>query len=112
MRELLNVFAATLRRSSERHAALFSAGVAFYVFLSLFPALIAAVFGYGLVADAETMAHHAESLAKLLPEDASSILRRQLDDLAQDTPGKLGGGVIAALVVAFWSASRGAFNLL
>ncbi len=55
---------------------------------------------------------HAESLAKLLPEDASSILRRQLDDLAQDTPGKLGGGVIAALVVAFWSASRGAFNLL
>jgi membrane protein len=112
MSGLFTLIVETIRRASDRHAALFAAGVAFYVFLSLFPASIAAMFSYGLIADADTMASHGERMAKFLPDDAASILTRQLDALSANPPGTLGWGVVTAVVVALWSASRGAFNLL
>jgi membrane protein len=102
----------TVRRASDRHAAIFAAGVAFYVFLSIFPALIAVMFSYGLIADAETVADHGERIARFLPADAASIVTRQLDALTANPPGTLGWGVITAMLVSLWSASRGAFNLL
>ena len=101
-----------LRRAKEHQASLFAAGVAFFVFLSLFPGILGAVFAYGLIADAETIARHGEQLARLLPAEAAPIVTSQLDEIAADPPSKLGGGVIVAVVVALYSASRGAFHLL
>ncbi|HLU48952.1 MAG TPA: YhjD/YihY/BrkB family envelope integrity protein, partial [Planctomycetota bacterium] len=110
--EFTRLFFKALARASDRHAPLFAAGVAFFVFLSIFPALIAAVFSYGLIADAETIASHGERLAKLLPAEATPIVTMQLDALAENPPGALGWGVLTAMGVAIWSASRGAFYLL
>jgi membrane protein len=112
MSELLTLSLATIRRASERHAGLFAAGVAYYVFLSLFPALIAMVFSYGLIADADTISGHAQRLARFLPDDAASIVTRQLDALAGNPPSTLGWGALVAMLVALWSASRGALSLL
>ena len=43
------------KQASAQQAPLLAAGVAFYTFLSLFPALIAGVLTYGLVASPETV---------------------------------------------------------
>jgi membrane protein len=43
------------KQASAQQAPLLAAGVAFYAFLSLFPAMIAAVMTYGLVASPETV---------------------------------------------------------
>ena len=58
---------------------LLAAGVAFYSFLSLFPAMIAAVTVYGLVASPETVARQTEAVAQALPEAAASIITGQME---------------------------------
>src|SRR5690606_32676587 len=112
LRTLFALLLETARRASALDAPLFAAGVAFFVFLSLFPALIAAVFAYGIVADPETIARHGQRLAQLLPAEASPIVSAQLDALAANPPSTLGWGVLSSMAVALWSASRGAFHLL
>ena len=49
---------------------LLAAGVAFYAFLALFPALVALVLIYGLVADPAQIASQIGQLTQALPEDA------------------------------------------
>src|SRR5215218_1385007 len=49
-------------------------GVAFFGFLSIFPALIAMISIYGLVASPETVARQVEDLSAQLPDDAAGLI--------------------------------------
>lgn len=91
---------------------LLAAGVAFYTFLSLFPAMIAAVTIYGLVADPETVARQTEAIAKALPSDAASIITDQMKAIAEQPEQSLGLGLVIALALALWSASGGVGNII
>lgn len=91
---------------------LLAAGVAFYSFLSLFPAMIAAVTVYGLVADPATVARQAKALSGALPKDAASVVTGQLNAIAAQPQQSLGLGLVIALVLAFWSASGGVGNIV
>lgn len=91
---------------------LLAAGVAFYSFLSLFPAMIAAVTIYGLVASRETVARQTEAIAEALPRDAASIITDQMEAIASQPEQSLGLGLIIALVLALWSASGGVGNIV
>src|SRR3982750_3522227 len=71
------------KQASSRQAPLLAAGVAFYAFLSLFPAMIAAVMTYGLVASPETVAKQSQDVADALPSDAASVVTGQMDSLTQ-----------------------------
>ena len=53
---------------------LLSAGVAYYAFLALFPAMIAIVSIYGLIADPGTIATQISTLGKALPGEASQLI--------------------------------------
>ena len=71
-------------------------GVAFFGFLSIFPALIALISLYGLVASPETVARQVEDLSAQLPESAADLIeaqlnvdRRQQRQRAQHRPGRL-----------------------
>jgi membrane protein len=100
------------REAQADQVPLLAAGVAFYGFLSLFPAMIAAVMVYGLVADPATVTKQAEAVSKALPQDAASVVIDQMNTIASQPQGKLGVGVIVALVLALWSASAGVGNLV
>lgn len=100
------------RQASSRQAPLLAAGVAFYLFTSLFPALIAAVSVYGLVADPATIARQADRLSEALPADAASLITGQLDELAATSSGSLGLSAVIAIVLAVYSASGGISNLV
>lgn len=91
---------------------LLAAGVAFYSFLSLFPAMIAAVTIYGLVADPATVARQTEQLSKALPSDAASLITGQMEAIASQPQQSLGLGLIIALALALWSASGGVGNIM
>ena len=91
---------------------LLAAGVAFYSFLSLFPAMIAAVTIYGLVADRQTVAEQAERLSQALPQDAASILTDQMNAIVEQPEQSLGLGLVIALALALWSASGGVGNVV
>jgi membrane protein len=87
-------------------------GVAFFAFLALFPAIIAALTLYGLVADPATVAGQVSSLAALLPETARPLVVDQLNSVASGSGGALGIGLIISLLAALWSASGGTMNLI
>jgi membrane protein len=91
---------------------LLSAGVAFYAFLSIFPALIAAVTLYGLVADPQQAVTQVEETAAALPEAARSLLVDQVESLTSAKSSGLGLAALASIAVALWSASNGVGNMI
>jgi len=91
---------------------LLSAGVAFYIFLALFPGLIAAVTLYGLVADPQQVEEQIASLTDALPEDSASLITGQLRDIASTSSSALGLGLAVSLAGALFSASGGVQNLV
>jgi membrane protein len=91
---------------------LLAAGVAFKSFLSLFPAMIAAVLIYGLISDPKTVASQAQQIAAALPKDAAGVITTQMNATTSTPQQSLGIGLIIALVFALWSASGGVSNLM
>lgn len=100
------------RETKQDQVPLLAAGVAFYSFLSLFPAMIAAVTVYGLVADPATVARQSEDVARALPSDAASVVTGQMEAISQSPRGSLGLGLLIALMLALWSASGGVGNVI
>jgi len=90
---------------------LLSAGVAFYAFLALFPALIAIVSLYGIFADPTTIAAQIESLGQTLPEAARQLIVDQVNQLAARRRA-LTIGAFIGIFIALFSASGGMQNLV
>jgi membrane protein len=90
---------------------LLSAGVAFYGFLAIFPALIAIVSLYGLFADPATITSQLNSLTEALPAQARQVITDQVTALTARRTA-LGIGLIISVAIALWSASSGVSNLI
>ena len=89
-----------------------SAGVAYYAFLALFPALLALVSLYGLVADPATIAAQVDALAGgALPADVQKLITDQIN-LVASRRAALSFGVIVGVAIALFSASGGMANLM
>jgi membrane protein len=103
---------AAWKQAQAKQAPLLAAGVAFYGFLSLVPAMIAGVLAYGLIADPLTIARQTDRIAATLPADAASLITDQMEALTTTERGSLGIGLAVALVVALYGASGGTGNLI
>ncbi len=105
-----------LRRTKQQvkddNVPLLSAGVAFYVFIALFPALIAAVTVYGLVADPQQVEEQITGLTEALPSDSAELITSQLRDIASGSSRAIGWGLVASLGGALFAASSGMQNLV
>jgi len=91
---------------------LLAAGVAFFGFLSVFPAIIAAVLTYGLVADPAQIRDQIGELTAAMPESGRKLLLEQFATLTSSPRQGLGIGVVLAVTVALWSASSGVGYLI
>lgn len=91
---------------------LLAAGVAFYSFLAVFPAMIAAVMLYGLVRDPGDVQREVDDLSQTLPSDAASVLTTQLEAITSTSSGSLGLGLLISLILALWSASGGVGSIM
>ncbi|MGE4010433.1 YihY/virulence factor BrkB family protein, partial [Pseudonocardia sp.] len=87
-------------------------GVAYFAFLALFPALIAALTLYGLVADPAQVTAQVEQLAAALPAAARPIIVDQLRSVTAAGTRALGVGLVISVLAALWSASAGTMNLI
>ncbi|MGZ4658514.1 MAG: YihY/virulence factor BrkB family protein [Blastococcus sp.] len=87
-------------------------GVAFFGFLAIFPALIALISLYGLVASPETVARQVDNLAKNLPQSAADLISTQLTTITSTSGGALTVSLIVSILAALWSASGGIGNLI
>jgi membrane protein len=89
-----------------------AAGVAFFAFLAIPPALIAALTLYGLVADPQTVARQMQGLAGSLPREAQPLIADQLNAVVSGSNGALSLGLAVAVLLALWTASSGTSNLM
>jgi membrane protein len=94
-------------RVSEHNLTLVAAGVAFYAFLALVPALIAFVSVYGLVADESDVIRQVEDLGSSLPEEVRNFLVYQLTQIVDASSAGVSIAALIAIALALWSASSG-----
>ena len=87
-------------------------GVAFFGFLSIFPAMIALISIYGLVASPETVARQVEELSAQLPQSAADLIGKQLHDIVSNDSGALTFSLIVSILGALWSVSGGVSNVI
>jgi membrane protein len=89
-----------------------AAGVAFFSFLSVFPAMSTAISAFGLVADPRTIERQLVALHGLLPPAAMELLTTQLRTLIAAPQAGLGIGLAVSLLFTFWSATSGVSTLM
>jgi membrane protein len=97
---------------SKDNVSMLAGGVAFFGFLAIFPALIALVSLYGLVADPEQAAQTLQSVTAGLPDATKPLVADQLSSIVNGSNGGLTTGLIIAALAALFSASSGTQNLL
>jgi membrane protein len=101
-----------MKESTADNVPMLAGGVAFFAFLAIFPAIIACITLYGLVADPETVATQVRDLAAILPQQAQPIVADQLQSVSSSSTGALGFGLVVSLLAALWAASSGTGNLI
>jgi membrane protein len=96
----------------EDNVPLLAAGVAFYAMLALFPAIIAVVTIYGMVADPAQVESQVNEFAKGLPSGADQLITEQLQNVVNAGEQSLSIGLALSLLAVFWSVSSGVQGLV
>jgi membrane protein len=96
----------------EDNVTLLAAGVAFYAMLAIFPAIIAVVTVYGMVADPAQVESQVSEFAKGLPAGADELITEQLSNVVNAGQQALSIGLAISLLAVLWSASGGVQGLV
>ncbi len=103
----LDILKRTMGQLKSDNVPVVAAGVGFYVFLAMVPAIVAVVSVYGLVADPVDVERQLGSLLGALPSDAADLVRTQVQAITAQGPTSLGVGVVVSVLAALWAASKG-----
>lgn len=98
-------------RIGENNLAIVAAGVAFYAFLAIFPALMALLSLYGLAVNPEQAEQQISQLSGMMPEEAFSIIKERVENLISTPGNTLGWGTALGILISLWSANAGTKSL-
>jgi membrane protein len=93
------------------HIGLLAAGAAFYMLFAVFPALGAASWMFGLLADPGTLREALNEAKSLLPEEASNLIQQQLATVTSQPTGFSWAGLLS-LALTLFSARVAASSLM
>ncbi len=111
LHELKAIVMGTFANVGKHDTSLLSAGVAFYAMFALFPALAAATWIFGLVANPATIHDQLNNLRGVLPQEAWQIIDTQLNTLtSKSTSFSLAG--IVGLLIALYSARTAVSSMM
>ena len=108
----LQVLVNVWKSISEDNISLLAAGVAFYMLLAIFPALVFTVAMFGLLADPDQVRQWLVSLKGVLPGEAWNAIDAQLLVLMGQTSTSLSLTSIFSLLLAFINARLGAYSMM
>ncbi|WP_373072897.1 YihY/virulence factor BrkB family protein [Zeaxanthinibacter enoshimensis] len=92
---------------SNDHAEIVAAGIAFYFFLAIFPAIAAFVSIYSLIIDPALMNQQLSSLQGTLPSQAFGLIRDVITSVSQQSQQALGWSIVLSILFSLWSANKG-----
>lgn len=101
----LDILLRTQRQIAANNLSIVAAGVAFYAFVAVVPALAALISIYGLVSNPAQVAQQIETLAQVLPGEVLPLLREQM---ARITANNQAAGISA--LISFAVALYGSAN--
>lgn len=96
----------TYSELSSDNVGMLAAAVAYYLFLALFPGLVALVSITGLFLDTRGLDDQIASVGGLLPPEARGILADQLKALSANSSAALSAGALFGILLALWSTSK------
>ncbi len=91
----------------ENNVSIVSAGVAFYGFLAVFPAIAAIVSIYGLAMDPQSIENQLSQITGVMPQQVYDILKDQLEKLTKTPGSTLGWSMAIGILFSLWSANKG-----
>jgi membrane protein len=109
---MLRILTALWRRADRAELDLIAAGVAFFGFLAIFPALAAVIALWGFASDPVVIRAQIAPLQQVLPADAFSLLSAQIEGLLSTNNRHLGWSSALSLLLAVWSARAGMAALI
>jgi membrane protein len=98
--------------AGRHHLSILAAGVAFFSFLAIFPALAAVVGLYGLIANPADVMANLSNIRPLMPPDAFGLIESQLQALLAVPQQRLGTAFVVAMLFALWTARAGVSALV
>jgi membrane protein len=99
-------------RAERSELDLISAGVAFYGFLALFPAAATVIALWGAVNDPSVIQTQVDLLKSVLPPEALTLIKTQVQGLLEMRGAKLGWATVLSTLFALWSARAGVAALI
>jgi membrane protein len=96
----------------DRNLAILAAGTAFWAVLSIFPAIIAMVTIYGIVASPAQVTKEVTRLGGSLSPSTREVITSWLAGLTSTSHQQLGFGLVVGLVVVLWAVSSGVRTLI
>jgi membrane protein len=109
--ELKRILIETFNNVSKHNVSLLAAGVAFYAMFALFPALAAATWIFGRLANPSEIHDQLNNLRGVLPQEAWQLIETQLSTLtSRNTSFSLAG--IVGLLIAIYSARAAASSMM
>jgi membrane protein len=102
----------TIAEAKQDRISLLAAGVAFYFFLALVPALVVAVSVYGLIADPADIRRFVSETLSAAPTEVRQLVTAQLRGIVRSGNTTAGISAVIATIVALWSASSGMGHLV
>ncbi len=93
------------------YVGLISAGVAFYAFLAIFPAIMALISIYGLATDPHQIERQLSQISSMMPQEAFQILQRRIETFIQTYSNSLGVSTLIGIGFSIWSANKGTKSL-
>ncbi len=112
MNDVKDLALAVKDRITRHNAPIFAAGVAFFAFLALIPALTGIIGVYGLVSDPDDVTEQLTDALEGAPDSTREFLVDQMASIADGSGGALGLSVAISIALALFSASGAVANLI
>lgn len=101
----LDILVRTKQQITEDNLSIVGAGVAFYAFVAVVPALAVVIALYALIADPAQINQHIASLAQVVPDEAMPLLEEQMTRIAT-TPQTASISAIIGVLIALYGSAK------
>lgn len=94
-------------RIVENNVVIISAGVGFFGFLAIFPAIMALISIYGFVMDPQQIEEQVSKISSMIPEQTHEILQYRVDNFIKPEGESLGWGTFLGILLGIWIGNLG-----